>query len=100
MKSLSCGETGILLKLDIMEGKQANQRKDYVQLYGEGTAVTLRLTQEYYGSAWSSCSCRFCIFISEDTFGSAGKGMGMVKTAHKEYPLAYLTSWALGYENQ
>ena len=49
---------------------------------------------------WSSCSCRFCIFISEDTFGSAGKGMGMVKTTHKEYPLAYLKSWALGHENQ
>ena len=50
MKSLACGETGILLKLDIMEGKEANQRKDYAQLYGEGTAVTLRLTQEYYGT--------------------------------------------------
>ena len=24
-KSLTCGETGILLKLDIMEGKEANQ---------------------------------------------------------------------------
>ena len=50
MKSLACGETGILLKLDIMEGKEANQRKDYAQLYGEGTAVTFRLTQEYYGT--------------------------------------------------
>ena len=47
MNSLACEETGILLKLDIMEGKEANQRKDYAQLYGEGTAVTLRLTQEY-----------------------------------------------------
>ena len=35
MKSLACGETGILLKLDIMEEKEANQRKDYAQLYGE-----------------------------------------------------------------
>ena len=34
MKSLACGETGILLKLDIMEAKEANQRKDYAQLYG------------------------------------------------------------------
>ena len=50
MKSMACGETGILLKQDIMVGKEANQRKDYAQLYGEGTAVTLRLTQEYYGS--------------------------------------------------
>ena len=26
--------------------------------------------------------------------------MGMVKTAHKEYPLAYLKSWALGHESE
>ena len=50
MKSLACGETGILLKLDIMEEKETNHIKDYAQLYGEGTAVTLRLTQEYYGT--------------------------------------------------
>eukprot|EP00731_Ephydatia_muelleri_P029660 Em0021g183a len=32
-----------------MEGKEANRRKDFSQEYGEGTAVTLRLTKEYYG---------------------------------------------------
>ena len=26
--------------------------------------------------------------------------MGTVKTAHKEYPLAYLKSWALGHESE
>ncbi|KAL5467108.1 hypothetical protein EMCRGX_G031290 [Ephydatia muelleri] len=33
-----------------MEGKEANRRKDFSQEYGEGTAVTLRLTKEYYGT--------------------------------------------------
>ena len=102
MKSLACGETGILLKLDIMEGKEANQRKDYAQLYGEGTAVTLRLTQEYYGtgrvvhadSAFSSVKTLLALQDRGLHF------MGMVKTAHKEYPLAYLKSWALGHESE
>ena len=49
-KALACGETGIILKLVIMEGKEANRRKDFSQEYGEGTAVTLRLTKEYYGT--------------------------------------------------
>lgn len=37
---------------DTMEGKEANQRKAFNQRYGEGTAVTLCLTQEYYSSGW------------------------------------------------
>ena len=48
-KALAMWETGIILKLVIMEGKEANRRKDFSQEYGEGTAVTLRLTKEYYG---------------------------------------------------
>ena len=43
-KALACG---IMV---IMEGKEANRRKDFSQEYGEGTAVTLRLTKEYYGT--------------------------------------------------
>ena len=51
MKSLCCGVTGILLKLDIMEGKDHQATKPYHSEYGEGTVVTLRLTEEYFGSA-------------------------------------------------
>ena len=50
MKALACGKTGIILKLDVMEGREANRRKDFSQEYGEGMAVTLRLTKEYYGT--------------------------------------------------
>eukprot|EP00731_Ephydatia_muelleri_P024670 Em0016g941a len=49
-QSLGMRGTGIILKLDIMEGKEANRRKEFSQEYGEGTAVTLRLTKEYYGT--------------------------------------------------
>eukprot|EP00731_Ephydatia_muelleri_P023094 Em0015g677a len=79
MKSLACGETGILLKLDIMEGKEANQRKDFAQLYD---------------SAFSSVKTLLALQERGLHF------MGMVKTAHKEYPLAYLKPWALGHESE
>ena len=68
---------------DIMEGKEANQRKDYAPLYHQGTAVT------YYGtgrvvhadSAFSSVKTLLALQERGLHF------MGMVKTAHKEYPL-------------
>ena len=102
MKSLACGETGILLKLDIMEGKEANQRKDYAQLYGEGTAVTLRLTQEYYGTGR--------VFHADSAFSSVKtllalqeRGlhfMGMVKNSTQRVPSSLPKSWALGHESE
>eukprot|EP00731_Ephydatia_muelleri_P012969 Em0007g279a len=100
MKALACEETGIILKLDMMEGGEANRRKDFSQEYGEGTAVTLRLTKEYYGtgrvvhadSAFSSMKTLLALRERGLFF------MGMIKTAHKEYPLAFLKSWANGDE--
>ena len=96
MKALACGETGITLKLDMMEGREANRRKDFSQEYGEGTVVTLRLTKEYYGTGRA--------VHADSTFSSVKtllalreRGLfllGMIKTAHTEYPLAFLKSWA------
>ena len=100
MKALACGETGNIMKLDMMEGREANRRKDFSQVYGEGTAVTLQLTKEYYGtgrvvhadSAFSSVKTLLALRERGLFF------MGMIKTAHKEYPLAFLTSWPNGDE--
>ena len=50
MKSLCCGVTGIIMKLDIMEGKDRQAAKPFYAEYGEGTAITLRLTWHYFGS--------------------------------------------------
>ena len=50
MKLLCCGTTGIMLKLDIMEGKDRQAVKPFYVEYGEGTAITLQLTQHYFES--------------------------------------------------
>ena len=91
-------ETGIIFKLDVMEGWEANRRKDFSLEYGEGTAATLRLTKEYYSTGR--------VVHADTTFSSVKtllalreSGlflMGMKKTAHKEYPSAFIKSWANG----
>ena len=47
---MACGSTGILLKLDIMEGKEANHLKPFSAEFGESTAVVLRLCSSLFGT--------------------------------------------------
>ena len=98
LKSMACGSTGILLKLDIMEGKDANRRKSFSAEFGEGTAVVLRLCSSLFGSGR--------IVHADSAFSSVKtllaleqKGLyfqGMVKTAHKEYPMGFMKDWENG----
>ena len=50
MKALCDGTSEILLRLDIMEGKQRQATKEFHNEFCEGTAVILRLTKDYYGT--------------------------------------------------
>ena len=54
MKAVADGQTGIILKLDVMEGKKAQQEKEFVKVDGkkmkEGTSVTLRCCKKYFGT--------------------------------------------------
>ena len=79
-----------MLKLEIMEGKERNNAKEYNEL-GFGTAVTLRLTKEYHNtnrtvimdSAFASLKCVTNLKLN---------GLftcGMVKTASRGYPKAF-----------
>ena len=97
LKVLADGESGIMLRLDVMEGSVANACKMFSE-FGEGTAVTLRLTEPYWTSGRT--------VIADSAFGSvkcakqlSDRGMffmGMVKTAQKQYPAAYLKAWSNG----
>ena len=50
MKALADGESNIMLRLDIMEGKNRQSKKPFADVGSEGTAITLRLSQPYFGS--------------------------------------------------
>ena len=94
MKSLADGITGILLQLEIMEGAAAQALKPHSQ-HGQGTAVCLRLTTPWHGQGR-------CL-VGDSAFGSVKSCVQMaavgfdtwfqVKTAQREYPLAYLRRW-------
>ena len=50
IKALADGESNIMLRLDIMEGKDRQREKPFADVGSEGTAITLRLSQPYFGS--------------------------------------------------
>jgi hypothetical protein len=94
-KTAACTETGIIIAIDLVEGKEAQHAKKFHEEYGEGTAVTLRLTENYFGSGR--------IVTGDSAFASVKTGVacgdrglefqGMCKTAHKLFPKAFLTAW-------
>mgnify|MGYP003472404223 CR=1 FL=1 len=49
-RTLSCGETKIMLQLEIQEGKVSMQGKEYAKDSGSSTSSLLRLTRYWSGS--------------------------------------------------
>ena len=47
---VACGESLVILRLEAMEGKDANCAKQWTEEFGEGTAIVLRLCQPWAGS--------------------------------------------------
>jgi len=95
-KSLADPHSGMLMHLEIQEGKDPMRAKEYCAEYGVGTACTLRMTKHWHGTGRTVCG--------DSWFGSltcakalSKKGLYcqfLVKTAHKHFPLNYLKRWA------
>ena len=95
-KAAADGESGVMLRLDFMEGEQRQRAKQYHAEYGEGTAVCMRLTAPWAGSG------RYVVMDS--AFGSFKTivamlsvlglfAIGMVKTAHRMFPKMWYKQW-------
>eukprot|EP00121_Abeoforma_whisleri_P005887 Awhi_evm1s5339 len=91
LKAHCCGESGLMLRLELQESKEAMATKEYVQDYGAGTACVARMLTGYRGyiengdSAFSS--------VKTAVFAKKERGCGYrgaVKTATKMYPKAYI----------
>lgn len=88
-KTISDVVSGIMIGLEVNEGKEAMQQKEWQHQLGAGTATTLRLTRPWHGSGR--------IVVGDSWFGSVKTAfelhqrglffMGMVKTATKKYPI-------------
>ena len=91
VKCLADGVVGIMLQLEICEGKEAEAQKKWSHLPA-GTAQTLRLSDPWHGSGR--------IVVADSAFSSVTtaiecrkKGLfysGIVKTASCEFPKDYL----------
>ena len=95
-KAICDGQSGVMLRLDFMEGQQRQHQKQWHAQYGEGTAVSLRLTAPWAGSGRyivmdsAFGSVKTCIALLEH-FGLFC--IGMVKTASRCYPQKWFKDW-------
>ncbi|KAJ3618142.1 hypothetical protein MTP99_006168 [Tenebrio molitor] len=89
-KTLADVQSGVMIAIEINEGKTAMQQKEFQQEFGAGTATTLRMTRPWHGSGR--------IVIGDSWFASAKTAiqlhkrglyfLGIIKTATKNYPIA------------
>ena len=86
-------ETGIMLRLELVENKSIMRQKKYHARYGSGTGYLLRLTEDFRGSGRAVnadsafASVNGCVALQKQ------HGLhfaGIVKTAHSKFPKDYL----------
>ena len=91
LRNLACGETSIILQLEIMEGKDAMQNKEFAE-FGSGTSSVLRLTAPWAGTPHVAVgdSAFASVKTAKALLDIRGLGfVGLVKTAHKLFPKGY-----------
>lgn len=119
IKSLADGLAKIMLRLEIQEGKERMATKRFVvrtaanctptspnigqytadlaagNVYKATTAQTMRLLEPWFGTGRTAVGDSY--FASVETLLALAKHgvffMGIVKTAHKEYPMKHLKQW-------
>ena len=50
MKSATCNSAGVMLRVEVMEGKVVDQKKAFLKGWGTSTGTTLRLVKPWSGS--------------------------------------------------
>lgn len=55
LKAMACGSTGILLKLDIMEGKEANHLKPFSAVWRKYCSCAAFMFISVWN--WENCTC-------------------------------------------
>lgn len=94
IRDAACAQSGIMLRLELQEGKEAMSAMAENKLHGSGTGSTIRLTKPWHGtsrvvygdSAFASVRCARQMRAHGLHF------IGIVKTSTKEYPLKWLRS--------
>ena len=81
-----------MLRVELVEGKEAMASKEYFHEYGSGTSVCLRLSKPWWGS--NRIVCGDSAFASVKTAVALQQHslhfVGLVKTAHRKFPKKFL----------
>ena len=102
LKSVADGDTCCILGLEIHEGKIGQAHKPYEQKFGGGTAFVLRLSNFLFGSGVTviADSAFSSVKTAEQLLKHGLFFIGIVKTAHRRYPMKYIKQWFTdGYAN-
>lgn len=92
LKSAADGESGVIIRLEVQEGKEAMANKEFMDRHAAHTAITLRLVQPWFGSkrviladsafaSFNTCVALLCVGLYF---------IGIVKTASKFFPKLFL----------
>ena len=102
LKSLADGESGILLHLGFMEGRVANEQKEFCDQYPSSIALTLRVVQHYFGIGITlHADSAFSSVLTAKALRSSGMHlMGCVKTATKLFHKKFFEEWSKGEDLQ
>jgi hypothetical protein len=94
--------TGIILFLELQEGRDAMRAKEWSAEYGAGAACTLRMTRFWHGSGRTVIADSwFGSFICCIALWMVGLySIMMVKTAYRFFPLKFLKRWAVDEESR
>jgi hypothetical protein len=93
------GSTSIIMRLDIMEGKERQAAKEFANLNLEGTVITLRLMKPCIASGRTvhADSAFSSVYTLSERRVCGLHFMGLMKTALKELLMAYLKMKAINY---
>lgn len=94
IKSSACGRSGIMLRLEVVKSSDDDTRRDEDAGMPHGTAVTTRLVEPWLRSDRIVCGDSY--FASVETarvlWNLGTRFIGVVKTAHRGFPLAHLSA--------
>ena len=94
VKTIADALSGVMINLEINEGKDIMKEKQWQREFGAGTATTLQLCEPWYGSGRIVCGDSW--FASVKTaiqlHHKSLLFLGIVKTAYTKFPLRSLQS--------
>ena len=94
IKNTSCGRSGIMVQLELVKSVIQRRNAAFDNDMNSNTALVCRLVQSWAGSERIVCGDSFfaSVTTAEELQTRGLKFIGVVKTAHRKYPMEYLSN--------